>query len=171
MSMEVVSGLMEPTSLQPTTWGRVRDTGWPSITASDSIPPTPGVRKAAHRKHFWMQVYGSYTLPGHFTGCKLNYSLLDIRFLWLSTVLNSLYPPKRWTNKQSQSWKCEKELFKKKLHPSPGCPVRLSWWCESQFPAHCQGRWNHRWPGPLWKDTPGSPGGLHRCPEEPHSHS
>lgn len=42
MSMDVVSGLIEPTSLQPTTWGRAREAGWPSITASDSIPPTPG---------------------------------------------------------------------------------------------------------------------------------
>lgn len=39
--MEVVSGLMEPTSLQPTTGGSQRDTGWPNITASHSIPPTP----------------------------------------------------------------------------------------------------------------------------------
>lgn len=39
--MEVVSGLMEPTSLQPTTGGSHRDTGWPNITASHSIPPTP----------------------------------------------------------------------------------------------------------------------------------
>lgn len=41
MSMEVVSGFMEPTSLQPTTGGSQRDTGWPNITASHSIPPTP----------------------------------------------------------------------------------------------------------------------------------
>lgn len=42
MSIDVVSGLMVPTSLQPTTRGSVRETGWPNITASDSIPPTPG---------------------------------------------------------------------------------------------------------------------------------
>lgn len=41
MSMEVVNGLTEPTSLQPTTGGSQRDTGWPNITASHSIPPTP----------------------------------------------------------------------------------------------------------------------------------
>ena len=41
MSMDVVRGLIEPTSLQPTTCGRARETGWPNITASDSIPPTP----------------------------------------------------------------------------------------------------------------------------------
>lgn len=39
--MDVARMLTEPTSLQPTTWGRVREMGWPSITASDSIPPTP----------------------------------------------------------------------------------------------------------------------------------
>lgn len=50
MSIEVARGLMEPTSLQPTTWGRVSDTGCPSITASDSIPPTPEEKP----KDFWL---------------------------------------------------------------------------------------------------------------------
>lgn len=49
--MDVVRGLMEPTSLQPTTWGRARETGWPNITASASMPPTPGGgQKAQFRK-------------------------------------------------------------------------------------------------------------------------
>ncbi len=41
ISMDVARGLMVPTSLQPTTCGRVKDTGWPNMTASDSMPPTP----------------------------------------------------------------------------------------------------------------------------------
>lgn len=41
ISIDVASVLMDPTSLHPTTWGNVKETGWPSITASDSIPPTP----------------------------------------------------------------------------------------------------------------------------------
>lgn len=52
MSMEVVSGLMEPTSLQPTTGGSQRDTGWPNITASHSIPPTPAGGSAIKRARF-----------------------------------------------------------------------------------------------------------------------
>ena len=30
-----------PVSLKPTTWGTSIDTGWPSIAASASMPPTP----------------------------------------------------------------------------------------------------------------------------------
>ena len=32
---------MEPESLNPTTFGMSIDTGWPSMAASASIPPTP----------------------------------------------------------------------------------------------------------------------------------
>lgn len=41
MSMEVARGLAMPVSSQPTTWGRGRLSGIPSITASASMPPTP----------------------------------------------------------------------------------------------------------------------------------
>lgn len=56
MSIDVVSGLMVPTSLQPTTWGSVRETGWPNITASDSIPPTPG-GGAQHGRKEWKHYF------------------------------------------------------------------------------------------------------------------
>lgn len=56
-------------------------------------------------------------------------------------------------------------------YPIPGCPGHWSWWCVSRFPPHCRGRWSCRWSGRPWTGTPDSPGGLHRRPEEPHSHS
>lgn len=41
MSVEVISLSAMPDSLYPTTSGRTMLIGWPSITASASIPPTP----------------------------------------------------------------------------------------------------------------------------------
>jgi hypothetical protein len=41
MSVAVVKGFTEPTSLNPTTFGRTMDIVYPSITDSASIPPTP----------------------------------------------------------------------------------------------------------------------------------
>lgn len=40
-SMDVTKGFDEPVNSHPTTSGRVRETGRPSITASVSMPPTP----------------------------------------------------------------------------------------------------------------------------------
>ena len=41
MSVAVTPGFSEPVSLTPTTSGANMYIGWPSITASASIPPTP----------------------------------------------------------------------------------------------------------------------------------
>ncbi len=40
-SVAVAPAGMEPVSLKPTTRGISMDTGWPSIAASASMPPTP----------------------------------------------------------------------------------------------------------------------------------
>ncbi|MDH6567191.1 hypothetical protein M2160_002212 [Streptomyces sp. SAI-117] len=40
-SVAVVPGLSSPVSLKPTTRGMSMETGWPSIAASASMPPTP----------------------------------------------------------------------------------------------------------------------------------
>ena len=40
-SVAVTPGLISPVSLKPTTRGISIDTGWPSMAASASIPPTP----------------------------------------------------------------------------------------------------------------------------------
>ena len=42
--MAVAPSGSEPVSLKPTTWGTSIDTGWPSIAASASMPPTPQPR-------------------------------------------------------------------------------------------------------------------------------
>lgn len=42
-SMDVTKGFDEPVNSHPTTSGKVRETGRPSITASVSMPPTPNV--------------------------------------------------------------------------------------------------------------------------------
>ena len=44
MSVAVVPGGSSPRSLKPTTFGMSIDTGWPSIAASASMPPTPQPR-------------------------------------------------------------------------------------------------------------------------------
>ena len=41
--MDVIKGFDEPVNSHPTTSGKVRETGRPSITASVSMPPTPNV--------------------------------------------------------------------------------------------------------------------------------
>jgi hypothetical protein len=41
ISMDVTKALDDPVSSHPTTSGKVRVTGRPSITASVSMPPTP----------------------------------------------------------------------------------------------------------------------------------
>ena len=41
MSVAVAPAGMEPVSLKPTTRGMSIDTGWPSMAASASMPPTP----------------------------------------------------------------------------------------------------------------------------------
>ena len=46
-SVAVMPSLSEPVSLNPTTSGISIETGWPSIAASASIPPTPHPRIAA----------------------------------------------------------------------------------------------------------------------------
>jgi len=43
--MDVTKGLDEPVNSHPTTSGRVRETGRPSMTASVSMPPTPEAKK------------------------------------------------------------------------------------------------------------------------------
>ncbi len=43
-SVAVTAGGIEPVSLKPTTRGMSIDTGWPSIAASASMPPTPQPR-------------------------------------------------------------------------------------------------------------------------------
>ncbi len=43
-SVAVVPAGKEPVSLKPMTWGMSMVTGWPSIAASASIPPTPHPR-------------------------------------------------------------------------------------------------------------------------------
>src|SRR6516165_3783140 len=40
-SVSVAPSASLPCSLKPTTWGMSMDTGWPSMAASASIPPTP----------------------------------------------------------------------------------------------------------------------------------
>ena len=40
-SVAVTPGLISPVSLKPTTRGMSIDTGWPSMAASASMPPTP----------------------------------------------------------------------------------------------------------------------------------
>ena len=40
-SVAVVPGGISPVSLKPTTRGMSIDTGWPSMAASASMPPTP----------------------------------------------------------------------------------------------------------------------------------
>ena len=40
-SVAVTPGLISPVSLKPTTRGMSIETGWPSMAASASIPPTP----------------------------------------------------------------------------------------------------------------------------------
>ena len=39
--MAVTPGFVEPVSLKPTTRGMSMETGWPSMAASASMPPTP----------------------------------------------------------------------------------------------------------------------------------
>ena len=40
-SVAVTPGLISPVSLKPTTRGMSIETGWPSMAASASMPPTP----------------------------------------------------------------------------------------------------------------------------------
>lgn len=48
-SMDVTKAFDEPVNSHPTTSGKVRETGSPSMTASVSMPPTPGRQKWAHQ--------------------------------------------------------------------------------------------------------------------------
>ncbi len=43
-SVAVTPGLISPVSLKPTTRGMSMETGWPSMAASASMPPTPQPR-------------------------------------------------------------------------------------------------------------------------------
>ncbi len=42
--MAVTPSRRAPVSLKPTTWGTSMETGWPSMDASASMPPTPQPR-------------------------------------------------------------------------------------------------------------------------------
>lgn len=48
--MDVTKGFDEPVNSHPTTSGKVRETGRPSITASVSMPPTPVGRERQARE-------------------------------------------------------------------------------------------------------------------------
>lgn len=131
MSVEVMSLSGVPCSLYPTTSGSTMLIGWPSITASASIPPTPGGLTVIC---FRSSVYSS-VVQFLFMFIISYHTVVSFNEIGnKSTCLNLHEIETNFCKNYSQALQ---------PYPSRGRPGHRSWWCGSLCPQDCQGRSTH----------------------------